>query len=346
MATSLALISSQLEAAVADAPPLPAEAIELLLPQFVGDPDVALPPCEALCRALALPCERNSTLPPAKERLPARVVSGRATALERTLWRTHFDGGLHELLSHELVTALALHLRQVVAAVPAHAGDPPTILELGAGSGELTQRLARALGGIARCIAVDDASSGIGMRSHVQTLDCASALTAYSPVAVLVCWCPSAVDFSSHIRACTSVREYVLLGECDGSTCGDAWVTWGIPPERADEYGISEDTPAPYAADGFVRTELEQISRWSICRWLQLALAKRRNVCSLTVWSWWRAGRRGEGTRGARGGRGASVRWCADTARTPLVQGSTRPPRVASRRRSASGGQRWRPLRR
>ena len=193
-------------------------------------------------------------------------MGARATALEKTLWRTHADGGLHELLSRELVAALALHLRQAIGSAP-HTGSLPTVLELGAGSGVLTQRLARELDGVATCVAVDDASSGIGMRSHVKKLDCTAALTAYAPAAVLVCWCPSTVDFSQQIRACASVREYVLLGESDSSTCGDAWVTWGILPERADEYGIDEATPPPYAADGFVRTELEQISRWSICRW-------------------------------------------------------------------------------
>ena len=66
--------------------------------------------------------------------------------------------------------------------------------------------------------------------------------------------------------AAQSVREYILIGESDSSTCGDAWGTWGVPPERAEEYGIYDDTPAPYEADGFVRSELDEISEWTVCR--------------------------------------------------------------------------------
>ena len=76
---------------------------------------------------------------------------------------------------------------------------------------------------------------------------------------------------AAQIRACRSVREYILLGECDGSTCGDQWATWGVAPADAAEYGIDEDAPPPYAADGFERV----CSAW-VERRLVLSFVKRQ----------------------------------------------------------------------
>ena len=50
------------------------------------------------------------------------------------------------------------------------------------------------------------------------------------------------------------------------STCGDGWATWGVLPPNAEEYGLDEDSTAPYRADGFERRDLGAISDVQICR--------------------------------------------------------------------------------
>ena len=37
-------------------------------------------------------------------------------------------------------------------------------------------------------------------------------------------------------------------------------------PENGYEYGLDEDSPKPYSADGFVQSELHEVGRWLICR--------------------------------------------------------------------------------
>ena len=100
----------------------------------------------------------------------------------------------------------------------------------------------------------------------VQRLSSEAAIERLQPSVVLVSWMPSGIDWTCHCRECPSVREYILLGERDGSTCGDGWATWGLVPDNGYEYGLDDDSPKPYAADGFVLTELADVSRWQICR--------------------------------------------------------------------------------
>ena len=267
-----ALVQSQLEVFVADAPPLPAPVIDLLMPQFLADPDSPLPSCADLCAQLGIPADRSaaagSTTPLPAARLPMRVISGQASPLERTLWRTYSDGAIHELLSRELVAALAAHIRNMLSGQPANGQRDtlPTVLEIGAGSGGLALRLAAQLSGVVRYIAVDDASSGIGMQTNVERCDCVKALAVHEPAVVVVSWCPSGVDFSHACRMCPSVIAYVMLGESDSSTCGDSWATWGALPDDPEAYGMNEATTKPYQADGFARTELTAIGRWLISR--------------------------------------------------------------------------------
>ena len=44
--------------------------------------------------------------------------------------------------------------------------------------------------------------------------------------------------------------------------------TWGATHEMADpaDYGIGEDTPTPFEAEGFTRREIGDVGRWSVCR--------------------------------------------------------------------------------
>ena len=152
----------------------------------------------------------------------------------------------------------------------------PLCLEVGAGSGLLAAHLRAALDGWVRVVATDSDGQG-GGRHHpaelpaVETLDAESALARHAPRLVLCSWLPSGLDWTQAMRACESVREYILLGEADSSTCGDAWATWGVLPPRYDEYGLEEDSPKPYEADGFIRSALPDVARWTICRFDSMA---------------------------------------------------------------------------
>jgi ankyrin repeat protein len=145
----------------------------------------------------------------------------------------------------------------------------PLLLECGAGNGVLSHRLASALVGFVRVTACDsghdriDASAGAAL---VARLGSEAAIARYHPAVVLISWMPSGVDWTCHCRGCAEVSQYILLGERDGSICGDEWATWGVLPEDGYEYGLDEDSPKPYTADGFVQTELEEVQQWQICR--------------------------------------------------------------------------------
>ena len=104
-----------------------------------------------------------------------------------------------------MVAALAAHLMSTIgcihdvaekARVAAGGGMQqservPTILELGAGSGVLSQRLADLLGSAARVVATDSGLNRIGgVWSGLEKMDSRRALQKYRPDIVLVCWMP------------------------------------------------------------------------------------------------------------------------------------------------------------
>lgn len=235
-----------------------------------------------MCRLLGLPHNLSaiSEISDAAH-LPARVLSGDATEDERALWKAYYEGAMHEILSAEFVNALAEHVRLLLAATTQTdtPTDMPVVLEVGAGSGALTAQLSKQLAGYARLVATDNYSTGIGTMegATVEKLNCKEALEFYSPTVVLVSWMPSGLDFTLDIRACASVRYYLLVGPSDSATCGDVWATWGKVPEigcarcgfegceRCD-YGLDESTAKPFARDGWLRTECEHVHAFQICR--------------------------------------------------------------------------------
>ena len=343
-AMQAALAGAQLASATSDAPPLPNAVAALLRcsqsPHESSGED--LPSFSDLAEALDVPCSCTAQ-PPAKSRLPMRIVArdGGATQLERSLWRTYEEGGMHELLSREMVAALASRIRGALARVVLHDlggrddlngqraevvgpltdggrvpvrvlatgecvrarprnvfdgcddDELPCVLEAGAGSGALAFHLSLALAGYARVVACDDLSAfgrkhtkatmaaaaaatvgsaepgaeAIGGAAEVvQRMGCEEALSRFSPRVVLAAWHSSGADWTAAFRECASVVAYLLLGEKDSSTCGDAWATWGVLPDNYYEYGLDEDSPAPHAAEGFERVECEEVLRWQICR--------------------------------------------------------------------------------
>ena len=118
-----ALAASSLNAAAADASPLDATTIALLTSQCPqlrdGGSTSDLPSFDDLVLALGIPKERTEQLPN-NARLPLRIVSKAADHLERSLWATWAANGVHELLSRELVAALADQVRQTVSIVELH----------------------------------------------------------------------------------------------------------------------------------------------------------------------------------------------------------------------------------
>lgn len=156
------------------------------------------------------------------------------------------------------------------------------VLEAGAGNGELAHYLRRALherGVPVSFIACDDGSWPLPRSAsgkpfgRVERMGHRMALRTYRPHLVLVSWMPMGVDWTADFRACESVSEYVLLGECYDGAAGHNWLTWGNPafaPPRVTQLGqgdASHDVDvAPYAADGWVAEELRDVSRWMLSR--------------------------------------------------------------------------------
>ena len=247
---------------------------------------------------------------------------------------------MHEVLSVEVVGAIANRIRRVIARTELHdlksrldlngqaaevigplnersgrvpvridatgetvqcklanafsAGVLPTVLECGAGTGALSHFLAEHLAGFAEVIAADDhrdkLAAGGTIARVVSQLDSERAIRQHDPCYVVIAWQPSGIDWTLHCREeGASCREYLLLGEPDGSTCGDGWATWGVVPENGDEYGLDEDSTKPYVADGFTRVELPEIARWQLCRFdsgeargFSTAVAFTRRGCAPT----------------------------------------------------------------
>ena len=124
---SALIAGSSLAAAPADAAPLPSEAVTILSSQCPAlkedDSDrstTTLPQFAELCNALELPVERSKK-PEHVARLPLRILSGAASSLEKSCWKHAMnDGGLHELLSVELIEAIAKRVRRVLGRIELH----------------------------------------------------------------------------------------------------------------------------------------------------------------------------------------------------------------------------------
>ncbi|GAB0495887.1 hypothetical protein MMPV_007196 [Pyropia vietnamensis] len=210
--------------------------------------------------------------------------------------------GLHEVLSAELVAALATYVRGRARAKAARAAltaaaappAPYVVLEVGAGDGALGGHLASAvaadaaLGDPPITVTVTDSLAhtavGGGPRDRlpdaafpVEPAEQGSAVAAAAPDLVIASWMPAGVDWTAGWRA-AGVGEYLLLGEADDGCCGCAWRTWGNPAAapmasgKAGWWGAgAEGAPsspptAPYRVDGYTRVALGGVSRWMISR--------------------------------------------------------------------------------
>ena len=170
-------------------------------------------------------------------------------------------------------------------------------LELGAGDGRLAAHLSRALaaaGVPATLSATDSFKRGLATApgASVLEMDVAAALET-KPHIVLCAFMPLGEDWTAAVRACASVRAYVLLGEVDDGCCGQPWKTWGylaadarddtcsVPSTSSDEdeeedggggggggrgegwRRVWEQRPedTPFGADGWARRELPEMSK-------------------------------------------------------------------------------------
>lgn len=260
--TSLSVLNTLSE----EAPPLPAHLSELLVGEVGG-----LPSFTDLAEGLELPQERGGEGgKDGARRLPNRIVSGIASGIELALWASYSSSAIHEVLSVEYIAAIVNCMKENV-------GEGGTLLEIGAGNGQLSEILRKKLDGFCSVIAVDDFTSAIAAVSSVIEMGCEEALEKYKPTFVLCSWMSPGRDFSAAIGKCESVRGYLLLGEADSSTCGDAWATWGVVPIygcRKCEFegcgrcdlGVYEDTVKGYVGLGFRREEVEAIEEVQICR--------------------------------------------------------------------------------
>jgi hypothetical protein len=74
-------------------------------------------------------------------------------------------------------------------------------------------------------------------------------------------------NWTSDIRNKESVKEYLLIGvtaETGFGQCGDPWRTWGsYSPDEEREF---KGKIPHYQVDGFKREDLDEISKYQICR--------------------------------------------------------------------------------
>jgi hypothetical protein len=150
-----------------------------------------------------------------------------------------------------LVTGLAAWLRAELAA----SGESELrVLELGAGAGCLARHLQAALAGSAvRLSASDSFERGLAPVAGVEVrrLDHRAALSAEAAHVVIVAFMPLGRDWTAEIRACPTVRAYVLLGETDDGCCGRPWPTWGYLADGDDDAcGVDVPSTSGESGDG------------------------------------------------------------------------------------------------
>jgi SAM-dependent methyltransferase len=230
------------------------------------------------------------------DRLPSRqeIID---TFTERYSDLDEFRGnsGIFEILNRDYVNALADYLQQ--RADEMHTDKPITVLEVGAGTGRLSQFLNEAIqkkkkgpDSQINIVATNKDSGGmvsVATPKGVEDLDYREALLKYEPDIVISSWMPFE-DWTGAMRSMPSVQEYILIGEPDST--GDEWLTWGnsnkmmselydeisdlgwneegefvpLSPDEEAEFKKKEEqirkTPPPYEIDGFQKKELYELT--------------------------------------------------------------------------------------
>ena len=172
------------------------------------------------------------------------------------------ESPVYELLNQEYIQALSGYIRSRVNELGGTEDKPVVVLEVGAGNGRLTHFLVEALevdlGDKVKIVATDRKT--IVKTFPVEQIEQAEALKKYNPDIVISSWMPYEVDFTKNFRDTESVNEYILIGEPIGGNCGHPWLTWGETQEE------ETDQSPPYAEDGFTMEELDDLSKFQVCR--------------------------------------------------------------------------------
>lgn len=185
------------------------------------------------------------------------------------------ETGRYEFYTAEFVEQIAAYLHGRLEAL-----GGGSLVEVGAGNGSLTFFINAALeqlGSKHRCVATDPdlrpaprqktGASGESGEYDIEALDVTQALEKHKPTIVLCAWMPMDTDWSAEFRACSSVKEYVLVGEADFGACGHNWLTWGNPEYKEDGLAGADSGTPPSVADGWERLDLLEISKWQMQRY-------------------------------------------------------------------------------
>ncbi|GBG33448.1 Hypothetical Protein FCC1311_096712 [Hondaea fermentalgiana] len=163
---------------------------------------------------------------------------------------------VYEFLTKDYINALWRHLQKRCDKVHAETGKTEiTILELGAGTGQLTWLLERAFNKsrmsksaqkarsyTCKFVATDTGTwstrhqrGAVQELQNVERASYTSALASFSPDIVLCSWMPLGEDWTQAMRETSSVQEYILIGETDDGCCGHPWKTWGVHVHRSND---------------------------------------------------------------------------------------------------------------
>ncbi len=176
-----------------------------------------------------------------------------------------------------------------------HAYDIPSeerqaiVVEAGSGDGKLTHYLQKIIDekapGLAKVIATDSGKWEINQDFPVEQMDFETAISTHHPDIVIQSWLGYRQDSTATFRSESSVKEYILIGEPEGGCCGDTVRTWGEPYSLdvdnlmedgaitwddveglVVKEGNNERVISAHEADGFTRVDLDEISKFNICR--------------------------------------------------------------------------------
>jgi hypothetical protein len=138
---------------------------------------------------------------------------------------------------------------------------------------------------VPQVLATDDGSWNLEMKADLEMLNVKDSMAKYGKkghpdeqnrrqLIVLCSWMPMGEDWSADIRS-GGADEYILIGESDDGNCGDNWMTWGNPdffdsaiegPAGRQNDEIATDMIPPYSMDGYVRTNLDELSKLQFSR--------------------------------------------------------------------------------
>jgi len=127
----------------------------------------------------------------------------------RKYWRIEFGDG--ELLSQEFVDEIAFSLKNIV-------NKEDKILEIGAGSGRLSQFLRQRTG--FNIVAIDNNRAAIPICFSVKRLDVREAYDLYQPTILIISWPPDDMSWRPIPK---SVQKIILFGEASECGGGNIW---------------------------------------------------------------------------------------------------------------------------